>query len=123
MVIVFTISALTLDVGVVLGQDGQQVLVKHGSIYCRVHPCRLSLQRGSVATGKKGNNETGSLPLEKVVLTESDSDVDEPIIGNNSTEQTQQQDEEVDRGNVIDNNSNNSTINNKPQPEDINQVY
>ena len=28
---------------VVLGQDGQQVLVKHGGIYVRVHPCRLSL--------------------------------------------------------------------------------
>lgn len=27
----------------VLGQDGQQVLVKNGSIYVRVHPCRLQL--------------------------------------------------------------------------------
>ena len=29
---------------VVLGQDGQQVLVKHGGIYIRVHPCRLKLE-------------------------------------------------------------------------------
>ena len=29
--------------GKVLGQDGQQVLVKHGSYYVRVHPCRLRL--------------------------------------------------------------------------------
>ena len=29
--------------GRVLGQDGQQVLVKHGSTYIRVHPCRLQL--------------------------------------------------------------------------------
>ena len=29
----------------VLGQDGQQVLVKYGSNYVRVHPCRLSLAR------------------------------------------------------------------------------
>ena len=28
--------------GTVLGQDGQQVLVKHGGVYVRVHPCRLS---------------------------------------------------------------------------------
>ena len=28
---------------VVLGQDGQQVLIKHGGVYIRVHPCRLSL--------------------------------------------------------------------------------
>ena len=34
--------------GCVLGQDGQQVLVKHGSHYVRVHPCRLSLERSVV---------------------------------------------------------------------------
>ena len=26
---------------VVIGRDGQQVLVKHGGYYVRVHPCRL----------------------------------------------------------------------------------
>ena len=31
--------------GKVLGQDGQQVLVKCGSNYVRVHPCRLALER------------------------------------------------------------------------------
>ena len=30
---------------VFLGQDGQQVLVKHGGTYVRVHPCRLNLER------------------------------------------------------------------------------
>ena len=33
--------------GKVLGQDGQQVLVKYGSNYVRVHPCRLSLARNA----------------------------------------------------------------------------
>ena len=28
---------------VVIGQDGQQILVKHGGLYIRVHPCRLQL--------------------------------------------------------------------------------
>ena len=28
----------------VLGQDGQQVLIKHGGVYVRVHPCRLALE-------------------------------------------------------------------------------
>ena len=28
--------------GAVLGQEGQQSLVKHGGVYVRVHPCRLS---------------------------------------------------------------------------------
>ena len=31
--------------GKVLGKDGQQVLVKYGSQYVRVHPCRLSLEK------------------------------------------------------------------------------
>ena len=31
--------------GKVLGQDGQQVLVKYGSHYVRVHPCRLALEK------------------------------------------------------------------------------
>ena len=30
--------------GKVLGQDGQQVLVKYRSNYVRVHPCRLVLE-------------------------------------------------------------------------------
>ena len=29
--------------GTVLGQDGQQILVKHGSYHIRVHPCRAML--------------------------------------------------------------------------------
>ena len=31
----------------VLGTDGQQVLVKHGGVYVRVHPCRLCLENNS----------------------------------------------------------------------------
>ena len=34
--------------GTAIGQEGQQVLVKHGSVYIRVHPCRLMLERESV---------------------------------------------------------------------------
>ena len=33
--------------GTVLGQDGQQILVKHGSVYIRVHPCRICLERSA----------------------------------------------------------------------------
>ena len=31
--------------GTAIGQDGQQVLVKHGGSYVRVHPCRLLLEQ------------------------------------------------------------------------------
>ena len=45
----FTLKEQTKDDGVdqekVLGQDGQQVLVKYGSNYVRVHPCRLALEQ------------------------------------------------------------------------------
>ena len=37
--------------GVVLGQEGQQVLVKHGGVYIRVHPCRLSLVKETFVGG------------------------------------------------------------------------
>ena len=44
----------------VLGQDGEQVLVKHGSHYIRVHPCRLSLERTPITIQSKneGTQET-----------------------------------------------------------------
>ena len=37
----------------VLGQDGQQVLVKHGSHYICVHPCRLTLERTRIKVQSK----------------------------------------------------------------------
>ena len=30
--------------GAVIGQEGNQILVKHGSVYIRVHPCHLKLK-------------------------------------------------------------------------------
>ena len=33
--------------GTVIGQDGQQVLVKHGESYVKVHPCRLLLEEAA----------------------------------------------------------------------------
>ena len=40
----------------VLGQDGQQVLVKHGSHYIRVHPCRLTLKRTPITIQNKNKS-------------------------------------------------------------------
>ena len=36
----------------VIGQDGQQVLVKHGLRYIRVHPCNLQLQNNNLHENK-----------------------------------------------------------------------
>ena len=36
--------------GFVIGQVDQQVFIKHGSFYVRVHPCRIQLKRGASRT-------------------------------------------------------------------------
>jgi hypothetical protein len=33
--------------GTVIGRDGQTVLIKHGSTYCRVHPCQMMKKKAS----------------------------------------------------------------------------
>ena len=40
---------------VVIGQDAQQVLVKHGGVMIRVHPSRLSLEKEMVICGNKSD--------------------------------------------------------------------
>ena len=58
---------------VVLGQDGQQVLVKHGGIYVRVHPCRLSLVREVVQESQKSNTPENTPLNGKVTTIETES--------------------------------------------------
>ena len=40
----------------VLGQDGQQVVVKQGSHYICVHPCRLTLERTPITIQSKNES-------------------------------------------------------------------
>ena len=47
----------------VIGQDGKQVLLKHGSYYVRVHPCRLQLIDRSVDGTESTLNKDAILPL------------------------------------------------------------
>ena len=44
--------------GTVIGRDAQQVLVKHGSTYIRVHPCNLQLKGNTFVT----ENNSSSTP-------------------------------------------------------------
>ena len=70
--------------GKVLGQDGQQVLIKHGSTYVHCHPCRISLDKISSHQLKQQLDRNGQLhewdsnqqtdDEDKTVLGESDSD-------------------------------------------------
>ena len=70
-----------------LGQDGQQILVKHGSYYIRVHPCRAMFfsdeNNHTLANGKADTRVNGediskyqqdNSVLEKDVTVESDDD-------------------------------------------------
>ena len=71
--------------GRVLGQDGQQVLVKHGSVYIRVHPCRLQLTSNSEQTHtepKPPEQSTPELTTREHMNEQSDSESEteaEPI--------------------------------------------
>ena len=77
----------------VIGQDGQQILVKHGSYMYRVHPCKVKLRKEASTT----KSDCIALPNSNVVphhagrdneiVTLQDSDSDEhltPTSGNNS---------------------------------------
>ena len=48
----------------VLGQDGQQVLVKYESYYVHVHQCRLTLTR-STNIGNSNTNKLKQMRLKK----------------------------------------------------------
>ena len=55
---------------VVLGKDGQQVLVKHGSYYIRVHPCRIQLSNDGRDSVKDINqsNDVSSLSNNELTM-------------------------------------------------------
>ena len=44
--------------GIVIGKDGQQVLVKHGGLYIRVHPCRLQHCHAEQTLPSKSNKHS-----------------------------------------------------------------
>ena len=62
----------------VLGQDGQQVLLKYGSYYTRSHPCRLKLSDRNVASSSLGNLDM-STTFDKSSLVSDSSDDEEAI--------------------------------------------
>ena len=58
--------------GSVIGQDGQQVLVKHGSTFVRVHPCNLQLVNNTQMTDDKISKDDKT--IENTASTISDMD-------------------------------------------------
>ena len=46
---------------VVIGQDGNVLIVRHGSIYVRVHPCRLIRSEPEYIGGVKAEFKDGNI--------------------------------------------------------------
>ena len=66
--------------GKVIGQDGQQALIKHGGMYVRVHPCRIMFEKPDVTLSEKnaeknaGTEESSPNESGKDDVVESSSD-------------------------------------------------
>ena len=59
--------------GTVIGQDSQQVLVKHGGVYIRVHPCRLMLEDNSGRQFQRRTSNSERQQLENTTMSDSKS--------------------------------------------------
>ena len=57
--------------GVIIGKDGKQVLVKHGGIYVRVHPCRLSLINDTIVGLSEDQNKQNICTTNNPVMYKS----------------------------------------------------
>ena len=70
----------------VLGKEGQQVLLKHGGFYIRVHPCRLRKAREQSTPNNQGVNteQTSSNPLDNPVSSTTTSVPESPITPSDS---------------------------------------
>ena len=75
--------------GLVIGQDGQQILVKHGGSYIRIHPCRLQHWHAEPNVTKViESTKKSSVANEKLLSDSSSSDEenygfeDEPSLNN-----------------------------------------
>ena len=81
--------------GVVIGQDGKQVLVRHGGIYVRVHTCRLQHDSSvaSVSQDPRVSNEQGEETVHtqgsRSTAMKEDSDEETSPVRSNSDESTE----------------------------------
>ena len=60
-----------------IGQDGQQVLIKHGGCYIRVHPCRLLLEQAAFGQPMVDNQDKDELIKVQQSQTETNVERDE----------------------------------------------
>ena len=72
--------------GKVLGQDGQQVLVKYGSRYVRVHPCRMSLARDNNKFDNHDTTQAVSTPVEEIPTVDKKKENNYKIVSDSDSE-------------------------------------
>ena len=121
--------------GTVLGQDNQQVLVKHDSIYVCVHPCRLRLvnQDSSVITEfseKIVETNEKKMCLEEDIDSDDDDDSNDGEPKNNETGDTtndliddiEENDGEDDNISVVDDEMNRNVSDKELQPKKMQNV-
>ena len=82
--------------GKVIGQESQQILIKHGGIYVRVHPCRVMLEKESESTqsnsvGRDCANEVNRQPQHE---TETSNELTTAEDTDDSSESTPENPEE-----------------------------
>ena len=101
--------------GKVLGQDGQQVLIKNGSYYVRAHKCNVRLVREDV----KQNHEQGSHDEEENSNDDiiTDSQNSEPVSDYENDPENNQSEEILDEAMLNDNPTNNESSTNENSPE------
>ena len=94
--------------GIVLGQDGQQILIKHGSNYVRCHPCHVTLTRDKHFDSSKERDEHVD-DQEQRVTDNKQINNDKDHLDSSDDDSTKSQ-ENVDQQNLEINSSNKSTI-------------
>lgn len=86
----------------VLGKDGQCVKIKHGSEYCRVHPCHLLKKNVDVKKVKKSMNKVHSHKSDKVSLPTASTVADIAGTPHDDAESDDQQEYDTDNFHEVD---------------------
>ena len=82
----------------VVGQDGQQVLVKYGSSYVRVHSCRLSSTRSTNIRSNNTNNQVQTDEIKEIEHKQSQSN---NLIPNDEDSEDESEPEQQHEVNII----------------------
>ena len=89
--------------GTVIGQDGQQVLVKHGGPNVRVHPCRLLLEQAAFGQPMADNQDEEELikVQQSQTKTNFESDEDDKVVSHYPVKEQAMESENQEPNNLM----------------------